>query len=118
MDSQRPDPDDDVTIVGDHELVTELRRLARDVAAGSGAPPPPPPPARPTAPGVAGPGAAASAPSANPPPGRPERRRAAEAWDDDYRWGDEEQRDGSRLAWIVLALVVAAAVVGALLVLR
>jgi hypothetical protein len=104
------DADDDVTIVGDHELVVELRRLAADRPDAPGRPlPPPAPPVRPSRRPA---GRAAASRRPQPPAPRPAPAAAGDEW-----WDDAEG-DRPRVMWLVIALAVAAAAVVAMLLLR
>jgi hypothetical protein len=118
MDGDRHDPlDDDVTVVGDHELVVELRRIAAERGPATGAPLPPPRPAAEAArsgPSEPGPRRGAGA--------RPTERRGVPpqpraAVDED--WWDDDDDDGAGgpmrtvlIAVLIAALVVALAVAG------
>jgi hypothetical protein len=143
MDTDRDAPydpeDDDVTVVGDHELVVELRRMAADraranagarvpvsstvpatTAPGTPLPPPvvvpaavvtPPEPALVAEPRATRRVAAGRRP-APPAPADGDPFGAEDWWDED---GDGDDR--SRLVWIVLAVVVGVLAIVALLVL-
>ncbi len=111
MDDERDDSgDDDVTIVGDHELVVELRRIAADLPDAPGRPLPPPVPPVPPARHPAGRAATSRRP--HPPAPRP----ATVAADDE--WWDDADGDAPRVVWLVIALAVAAAAVVAMVLLR
>ena len=123
MDSERDDTnDDDVTIVGDHELVVELRRIAAERGqVGARALPPPGWPVA-AGPGVPRPSASNEAPrpgslaaSRRPAPPAPAPRAVS---DDEWWYDDDDDALGSRLVWLGIASVVAALVVVGLILLR
>jgi hypothetical protein len=103
MDGERHDPldDDDVTVVGDHELVVELRRIAAAKPGAPGAALPPP--------ALRGPAAPARAPL--PWTGIPGHD---EWWDED----EDEEPSGGVLRVALLAALVVAVAVAAVLILR
>lgn len=114
MDSDRDDPyDDDVTIVGDHELVVELRRLAAERSPAQGQPLPPP--AWPVSTGPAEPRPTSPAASRRPAPPAPSPRVA---YEDEWWYDDDDDENRARLVWLGLAIVVAAVVVVALILVR
>jgi hypothetical protein len=123
MDSERDDTDDDddVTIVGDHELVVELRRIAAERSRGAGALPPPAWPVS-TGPGHPRPSASTGAPrpgspaaSRRPAPPAPAPRVVS---DDEWWYDDDDDATASRFVWLAIACVVAALVVVGLVLLR
>ena len=110
MDGPHIDPDDDVTVVGDHELVAELRRQTAAAVAPRGRPLPPPCLPVVTAPAAPSLGSLPAAP-------RPVTTAVPSSWYED-EWEDDDEDERSPLVWVVLAFGVAAAVVVALLLVR
>ena len=84
MDDERDDSgDDDVTIVGDHELVAELRRIAADAdTRAPGRPLPPPAPSRARRRNVTAGRCGQRRAGRSPPAPRPPRAPDDEWWDD------------------------------------
>jgi hypothetical protein len=124
MGTPRFDPDDDVTVVGDHELVVELRRIARERStAPAGHPPrppvlpPPPPPPFPPLPSRRAPvRRQARTPTSAPYRGRPTPPAPA-AGTTIVEWDDDTAGRTSPV-WLVLIALAAIAVASTLIVLR
>ena len=104
MDRPPFDPDDEVTVVGDHELVAELRRQVAALTPPHGRPLPPP-----RAPVVS----TAIAPRR---PGRlpPAPRRM----DDRPTTSGTTRNERAPIVWVLVAVTVVAAVIVALVLLR
>jgi hypothetical protein len=127
MDAQRFDPEDDVTVVGDHELVVELRRIARERsttpsghALRAPLPPtplPPPPPSTPPTSRRAPTRQAARTPARTSSGGRAAPPAPA-AGTTIVEWDDEDATEGAGLPWLVLIAFAAVAVAVTLILLR
>ena len=120
MDGRPSDPDDDdVTVVGDTELVAELRRQAAASGRAPGRPLPPPsaPVARGTT-GLAQQGrdvVRSAGGVRRPAPPAPTGGETSGGY---YEWYEDDEDRRSPAVWLLLAVGVAAAVIAALVLVR